>query len=970
MLKFFRVKETRTARLTIFVFLSFLFSFSLISSLSVGEIDVTGVVINPPFTAPFNNQTGSVNSSTTANFWDLLDTPADILGSLINNDLGWITTDTNASTECSNGEYLDGSSSCINFNSTVLDLTKSITYNATTIVTAEGTLDSGDVNSINKAIDGDSYNVSEDGGASPLLIYVNYTGVESFNQFIVREYYQGGSGHIIDICGWNYDLVAWDCSVQQIEDMDEFAFVVIDVVNSQSFIGTGGNDGVVQIKFDHEGNGNPSHNFFLDYAVLVDGFSGISTEETDPLAFHKSGDTIMQGNSNWGGFNLTNVGGIFSNNALWNITNNGIFQGDGSQLINLPSPDLSNYALTNQSNTFTGWQIAPDGFNSTNTSYFGTDTTPTDGVPVNFVRPDNTEATIDIIQTDVILKRDDAGGGIYNTFSEPFYSGLRDSPKGTLWWFDVNNIYNEGYPPNGVIEFLDYKFWAAAINDNPPNLVGSPGIMYLPDYDEYYRVNFTSWTSGGGGGWAYTRTQTYLPNTTGGIVFNGVANITKINWNYGGGTINGRTFFKDDAEIINSDLKFTNGTILLNFLEINSFIATQNLTTKKIFLNDNILLGGASFFSSGTRITGMGGSVLLLGGINADFLINSVSVGLGSGTAVDGTDRATLVGDNSGANSEDMDYSVAIGSSALSNVDDCDYCIGIGSAAGMGSDHSNLSMYFGANAGRDFNSEPNKFIVSATSSDLSDADTPTKSFLYGQMNDTGDVSKMFLRVNARLEQLDNVKFTQGNSQDFEMHFDGTNQIYNLTTGGYHIFDGGNISVDGIIYNSIIDKSEDALEWFEDGKDYVSPDGSVNHAYWKECATTYPIKDYSRPEIRTRTLYKEVQVSEKVCNLDETCITKQAGEEVCIEYNPRETKCLEYGDRIITEYFIMQEHYLEETYYPHTTTKEGYLAECVDAKQSQGMSNVKDRFEELENENKEIKSELCKLGVSKFCVGQL
>jgi len=51
--------------------------------------DLPQVTREEPTAITFNNNTGNVNSS---NFWDNLDTVSDILGSLINNDLGWITS--------------------------------------------------------------------------------------------------------------------------------------------------------------------------------------------------------------------------------------------------------------------------------------------------------------------------------------------------------------------------------------------------------------------------------------------------------------------------------------------------------------------------------------------------------------------------------------------------------------------------------------------------------------------------------------------------------------------------------------------------------------------------------------------------------------------------------------------------------------------------------------------------------------
>ncbi len=74
----------------LFLFFSFLILIPTIMPLEIGDSDTSigGVVIEIPEIIPFNNNTDAVNFSTTADFWDLLDTPADIDHNLLNN-LEW-----------------------------------------------------------------------------------------------------------------------------------------------------------------------------------------------------------------------------------------------------------------------------------------------------------------------------------------------------------------------------------------------------------------------------------------------------------------------------------------------------------------------------------------------------------------------------------------------------------------------------------------------------------------------------------------------------------------------------------------------------------------------------------------------------------------------------------------------------------------------------------------------------------------
>ncbi len=166
-------------------------------------------------------------------------------------------------------------------NESIDQKTVSITYNATSIETIEGTLDYGDLGNITVPRDGFSYNVSEDAGASPLLIQVNFSSVETFNSIILRAWYDGGSGHEIEICLWDYTTLGWDCIMEgDITDMTGFSYITRDVVDP--VVHVSGN--LVRMKLDQVQNGNAGHDFYLDYAALVNGFSTTTTTDHDALS--------------------------------------------------------------------------------------------------------------------------------------------------------------------------------------------------------------------------------------------------------------------------------------------------------------------------------------------------------------------------------------------------------------------------------------------------------------------------------------------------------------------------------------------------------------------------------------------------------------------------------------------------------------------------------------------------------------
>jgi len=144
---------------------------------------------------------------------------------LLNRTIDARENDTNAGTECVTGEYLDGDTSCYDFNTTVENAVQTITYLPTAIHTETGTLDDGNLASIQTLFDGDSYNVSEVTGVPGFLIYINFTGVVDFNEGIIREQYEGGSGHTVHIGVWNYNTGVWDEEWAEITDQDKFFMI-------------------------------------------------------------------------------------------------------------------------------------------------------------------------------------------------------------------------------------------------------------------------------------------------------------------------------------------------------------------------------------------------------------------------------------------------------------------------------------------------------------------------------------------------------------------------------------------------------------------------------------------------------------------------------------------------------------------------------------------------------------------------
>lgn len=138
--------------------------------------------------------------------------------------------------------------------------------------------------------------------------------------------------------------------------------------------------------------------------------------------------------------------------------------------------------------------------------------------PNYFVKTDNGEE-IDVFVANVgavagIGITRDANNGIYNPYREPGWDS-DVSPAGTEWnadgWDDLSDVETRTYT----------NFYAAYGNGQLGNRVpGSRAVMYVPDTDKYYAIQWLGWTQGGnGGGFSYLRYELDLTKLNEGVKF-------------------------------------------------------------------------------------------------------------------------------------------------------------------------------------------------------------------------------------------------------------------------------------------------------------------------------------------------------------------------------------------------------------------------------------------------------------------
>lgn len=159
--------------------------------------------------------------------------------------------------------------------------------------------------------DGLSYNVTESAGATPVLdVYINYSGVTDFNEWIVREYYLGSSSHnmIFDI--YDYDSSSWE-TYYTIVGQAGFTWVTIPIFDATEHI----SGGLVQTRIIHQETGVSSHRFRIDVSWLIDGV-GISAS-TNLAGYAK----YSFGYNNFSGYgNFSTSGYVYAANIndTWN----------------------------------------------------------------------------------------------------------------------------------------------------------------------------------------------------------------------------------------------------------------------------------------------------------------------------------------------------------------------------------------------------------------------------------------------------------------------------------------------------------------------------------------------------------------------------------------------------------------------------------------------------------------------------
>lgn len=200
-----------------------------------------------------------------------------------------------------------------------LDTPISTKFNASTISVHVGTPSASSVLSKITSYDEKTYNITEiAGGSGGYDIRINFSGVSSVDNILMREKYSGSSGHEIQVQLWDYGTSSWE-GYTDITDQSGFSVSVINVFDPLAHI----SGGVVQMRLYHAPSGIGSHVFYIDYIALNKGTSLLTSASHDGL---DGRDNIITNHPNQNINNTLQQGQINAllgeNTTIYNSLNN------------------------------------------------------------------------------------------------------------------------------------------------------------------------------------------------------------------------------------------------------------------------------------------------------------------------------------------------------------------------------------------------------------------------------------------------------------------------------------------------------------------------------------------------------------------------------------------------------------------------------------------------------------------------
>lgn len=185
----------------------------------------------------------------------------------------------------------------------------STTYYPNTTLTTGGTNTTSNI-TLMDYYDSLTYNITEGNGADPLTLYINYTNVTSFSQWVIREYYLGSASHNIQFEIYDYGSSTWESYFSIVGQLGQ-TWLTIPVYDTTDHI----SGGIVQTRMRHIENGITSHRLYVDASWLLEGNNIGASTNLAGYAKYQFGLNNFNGTGTMtaGQFNVSTTGYVNSN---------------------------------------------------------------------------------------------------------------------------------------------------------------------------------------------------------------------------------------------------------------------------------------------------------------------------------------------------------------------------------------------------------------------------------------------------------------------------------------------------------------------------------------------------------------------------------------------------------------------------------------------------------------------------------
>lgn len=169
---------------------------------------------------------------------------------------------------------------------------KHVNYCPTNLTVNTGVLNQGTVADL-CAIGGTDVIVQENNGADPLRVTLSFSNVERLTSFVFYGRYSGGATHVVNMEAYNYTTASWQL-IGELGTNATKQWYSWNIFLPTNYISAG----VVQVRFNHQGNGINTHQLILDYVDVNYGGGGGSSFQTASeianIPYSTTGSTNVQ----------------------------------------------------------------------------------------------------------------------------------------------------------------------------------------------------------------------------------------------------------------------------------------------------------------------------------------------------------------------------------------------------------------------------------------------------------------------------------------------------------------------------------------------------------------------------------------------------------------------------------------------------------------------------------------------------